>query len=250
MPGPAKTLSALVVFLVIWQYAVPLAHVPDYVLPLPSVIATRFVETFWSQLYHLGVTASTTVAGLAIALVVGVLLALLVVYVESLKNVILPFLAAFNGIPKIAVAPLFVIWFGLGVESKILLAFLLALFPIFVNSLTGLGEIEADILDLSKLAGGSRFRIFTMVRLMHATPYITDALKVAFPLALVGSIVGEFIGGNKGVGYLVLSAQFSLDTPLVFAALFSITAFTTLGIGLITAFENKFLKWRPSRRSR
>jgi polyprenyl P-hydroxybenzoate/phenylacrylic acid decarboxylase-like protein len=109
------------------------------------------------------------------------------------------------------------------------LAFLLALFPIFVNSLTGLGEIEPDILDLSKLAGGSRFRIFRMVRLMHATPYIADALKVAFPLALVGSIVGEFIGGNKGIGYLVLSAQFSLDTPLVFAALFSITLFTTLG---------------------
>jgi NitT/TauT family transport system permease protein len=250
MPGWTKTLSALVVFLVVWQYGVPLAQVPDYVLPLPSVIANRFAETFRSQLYHLGVTASTTMAGLAIALVVGVLLALLVVYVESLKAVVLPFLAAFNSIPKIAVAPLFVIWFGLGVESKILLAFLLALFPIFVNSLTGLGEIEADILDLSKLAGGSRFRIFTMVRLMHATPYIADALKVAFPLALVGSIVGEFIGGNKGVGYLVLSAQFSLDTPLVFAALFSITAFTTLGIGLITAFENRFLKWRPSRRSR
>ena len=178
------------------------------------------------------------------------LLALLVVYVESLKSVILPFLAAFNSIPKIAVAPLFVIWFGLGFESKILLAFLLALFPIFVNSLTGLGEIEPDILDLSRLAGGTRYRIFTMVRLMHATPFIADALKVAFPLALVGSIVGEFIGGNRGVGYLVLSAQFSLDTPLVFAALFSITAFTTLGIGLITAFENKFLKWRPSRRTR
>ena len=89
-----------------------------------------------------------------------------------------------------------------------------------------------------------------MVRLMHATPYITDALKVAFPLALVGSIVGEFIGGNKGVGYLVLSAQFDLDTPLVFATLLSITVFTTLGIGLITLFENRFLKWRPSQRTR
>ena len=250
LPAAARTAAAVILFLVLWQFVVPLAHVPDYVLPLPSVIARRFVETFPSQLVHLGVTASTTLAGLAIALVSGVLLALLVVYVASLKSIILPFLAAFNSIPKIAIAPLFVIWFGLGVESKILLAFLLALFPIFVNSLTGLGEIEADILDLSRLAGGSRLRIFTMVRLMHATPYITDALKVAFPLALVGSIVGEFIGGNKGVGYLVLSAQFNLDTPLVFATLLSITLFTTLGIGLITLFENRFLKWRPSQRTR
>ncbi len=248
--GALRSVAAVVVFLLAWQFGVPLVQIPDYVLPLPSVIGQRFAETFTLQLHHLAVTAMTTLAGLAIALVVGVLLALLVVYVESLKAVIMPFLAAFNSIPKIAIAPLFVIWFGLGSESKILLAFLLALFPIFVNSLTGLGEIEPDILDLSRLAGGSRYRVFTMVRLMHATPYITDALKVAFPLALVGSIVGEFIGGNRGIGQLVLTAQFNLDTPLVFAALLSISAFTTVGIGVITLFERRFLKWRPSRRAR
>jgi NitT/TauT family transport system permease protein len=248
--APLRSVAAVVVFLLAWQFAVPLVDIPDYVLPLPSVIASRFAETLTLQLANLAVTAMTTLAGLAIAMVVGVLLALLVVYVEGVKSVIMPFLAAFNSIPKIAIAPLFVIWFGLGLESKILLAFLLALFPIFVNSVTGLGEIEPDILDLSRLAGGSPYRVFTMVRLMHATPYITDALKVAFPLALVGSIVGEFIGGNRGIGQLVLSAQFNLDTPLVFAALLSITLFTTAGIGLITLFERRFLKWRPSQRSR
>src|SRR4029079_7989908 len=128
-------------------------------------------------------------------------------------------------------------------------AFLLALFPIFVNSLTGLGEIEPDILDLSRLAGGTRYRIFKMVRLMHATPYIADSLKVAFPLALVGSIVGEFIGGNRGIGYLLLSAQFNMDTALVFAALLSITIFTTLGVGIVVLFEYLFLNWRPSQRT-
>jgi len=248
--GPLRSLAAVVLFLLAWQFVVPLAQIPDYVLPLPSVIASRFVETFPLQLSNLGVTAMTTLAGLAIALVVGVLLALLVVYVEGVKSIIMPFLAAFNSIPKIAIAPLFVIWFGLGAESKILLAFLLALFPIFVNALTGLGEIEPDILDLSRLAGGSRYRVFTLVRLMHATPYITDALKVAFPLALVGSIVGEFIGGNRGIGQLILQAQFNLDTPLVFAALVSITIFTTAGIGVINLFERRFLKWRPSQRTR
>jgi NitT/TauT family transport system permease protein len=245
-----KPMLGFVVLILIWQFGAPLAKIPDYVLPLPSSIATRFVETFTVQMHGLMMTAFTTLAGLALALVFGVLLALLVIYIPLLRSLIMPLLAAFNSIPKIAIAPLFVIWFGLGYESKILLAFLLALFPIFVNSVTGLGEIEADMIDLSTLAGGTPWRIFLKVRLMNAVPYITDAMKVAFPLALVGSIVGEFIGGNDGIGHLILSGQFNIDTPLVFAALLSITAFTTLGIGAIGLFENAALKWRPSQRKR
>ncbi|WP_170984358.1 ABC transporter permease [Rhodoligotrophos defluvii] len=241
---------AFAALLLIWQFGAPLAGIPSYVLPLPSAIAERFAETASVQFQGLAMTALTTLVGLAMALVSGVLLALAVVYVPSLRSVVMPLLAAFNSIPKIAIAPLFVIWFGLGIESKILLAFLLALFPIFVNSLTGLGEIDADVIDLSTLSGGTRWRIFMKVRLMNAIPYITDALKVAFPLALVGSIVGEFIGGNDGIGHLILSGQFNLDTPLVFAALFSITAFTMLGIGAVSLFERLVLTWRPSQRKR
>lgn len=240
----------VVALLVIWQIGAPLAKIPGYVLPLPSTIFIRLYETIALQISGLAMTGLTTLIGLAMALVSGVLMALLVVYVPVLRSLLLPLLAAFNSIPKIAVAPLFVIWFGLGVESKILLAFLLALFPIFVNSLTGLGEIEPDVIDLSTLAGGTRWRIFIKVRLMNAIPYITDALKVAFPLALVGSIVGEFIGGNKGIGHLILFGQFNLDTPLVFASLISITVFTTLGLGAVSMFERAALSWRPSQRKR
>lgn len=246
----AEALSGFAVLIVIWEYGAAFARMPEYILPVPSAIAIRFWQTLSVQAYHLGVTAATTVIGLALALVVGVLLALSVIYVKPLKAIVLPILAAFNSIPKIAIAPLFVIWFGLGVEPKVLLAFLLGLFPVFVNSVTGLGEIEPDVLDLARLAGGTQLRIFTKVRLMHAVPYITDAVKVAFPLALVGSIVGEFIGGNSGVGYLILSGQFNLDTPLVFASLMSITLFTTLAIGMVVMLETIFLKWRPSRRTR
>jgi NitT/TauT family transport system permease protein len=245
-----KPMLGFAILIAVWQVGAPLAKIPDYVLPLPSSIAVRFAETFQVQLQGLAMTAFTTLAGLALALVCGVLLALLVIYIPLLRSLIMPLLAAFNSIPKIAIAPLFVIWFGLGYESKILLAFLLALFPVFVNSLTGLGEIEADLIDLSTLAGGTPWRIFMKVRLMNAVPYITDAMKVAFPLALVGSIVGEFIGGNDGIGHLILSGQFNIDTPLVFAALLSITAFTTLGIGAIALFENAVLTWRPSQRKR
>lgn len=245
-----KPLAAVAILLIVWQVGAPMAGIPDYVLPSPASIGARFMETLSVQMQELGATALTTVLGLALALIFGVLLALAVIYVPALRSVVMPLLGAFNSIPKIAIAPLFVIWFGLGAEPKILLAFLLALFPIFVNSLTGLGEIEHDLIDLSTLAGGTRWRIFIKVRLMNALPYIADAMKVAFPLALVGSIVGEFIGGNSGIGRLILSGQFNLDTPLVFAALLSITLFTTAGIGAIVVFERTALKWRPSQRKR
>lgn len=245
-----ESAAGVVALLLLWQFGAPVAGIPDYVLPVPSVIAARFWETLPVQAHHIGVTALRTTLGLLLAVVVGVLLALAVIYVRPLKAILLPVLAAFNSIPKIAIAPLFVIWFGLGAEPKVLLAFLLALFPIFVNSVTGLGEIEPDMLDLARLSGGNGWRIFTKVRLRNALPYLTDALKVAFPLALVGAIVGEFIGGNSGVGYLILSGQFNLDTPLVFACLVSITAFTTLAVGAVALLERVFLRWRPSRRRR
>ncbi len=233
-----------------WQFGAPLARHPG----LRAALAEQHCPALRGdvrragpgprhhRLHHAGRSR--------FGLVVGVLLALLVIYIPLLRSMIMPALAAFNSIPKIAIAPLFVIWFGLGYESKVLLAFLLALFPVFVNSLTGLGEIESDLIDLSTLAGGTPWRVFLEVRLMNALPFITDALKVAFPLALVGSIVGEFIGGNDGIGHLILSGQFNLDTPLVFAALLSITIFTTAGIGAIALFERAALTWRPSRRKR
>lgn len=245
-----KPILGFAALILAWEFGAPFANIPAYVLPLPSSIAARLVETFSVQMRSLAMTAFTTLTGLALALILGVLLALVVIYVPLLRSLVMPLLAAFNSIPKIAIAPLLVIWFGLGYESKILLAFLLALFPVFVNSLTGLSEVEADMIDLSTLAGGTPWRIFLKVRLMNAVPYITDAMKVAFPLALVGSIVGEFIGGNDGIGHLILSGQFNIDTPLVFAALLLITAFTTLGIGAISLFERAVLKWRPSQHKR
>ena len=234
--------------LVAWEFIVRRLEVPEYLLPPPSTIWQRFWQTLPVQLEEIAFTAATTLIGLFGALVVGVLLALIVTYVRPLRSVVLPAFAAFNGIPKIAIAPLLVTWFGLGAEPKILLAFLLGLFPIFVNAATGLSEIDPDIVDLARLSGGTELRIFRKVRLMNALPYIADAMKVAFPLALVGAIVGEFIGGNRGIGQLILSGQFNLDTPLVFACLLTITLFTTIGIGAVVVFEKIFLGWRLSER--
>lgn len=246
---PLQTLVLpLAGLLALWELGVDAAGIPQYVLPRPSVIAARFVETWALQLQHTGITAATTLIGLALAIVVGVAIALLVTYVQAVKALVLPALAAFNGIPKVAIAPLFVIWFGLGDAPKVLLAFLMGLFPVVVGAVSGLSELDPDLLALARLSGGTELRIFRRVRLMNALPYLADAVKVAFPLALVGSVVGEFIGGNRGVGYLILSGQFNLDAPLVFACLLSITIFTTLGTGAVILLEHLLLGWRPSKR--
>jgi NitT/TauT family transport system permease protein len=242
--------ASALALLLLWEYGAGPAGIPEYLLPRPSVVLEKWWQTLPVQLEHLGATAATTLSGLALAFSGGLLLALLVIYVRPLKAVVLPAFAAFNGIPKLAIAPLLVTWLGLGAEPKVLLAFLMGLFPIFVSSATGLGEIEPDVLDLARLAGGNEWRVFRRVRLPNALPYLTDALKVSFPLALAGSIVGEFIGGNKGIGYLILSGQSNLDTTLVFACLVSVTLFTTAGIGLVVLAEHAFFGWRPSRRGK
>jgi NitT/TauT family transport system permease protein len=157
-----KIVLILAVVLLLWEYGAPLAGIPGYVLPVPSVIAAKFWATRVAQLSHILDTTITTLLGLALALIVGVFLALAVVYFRTLRALMMPILAAFNGIPKIAIAPLLVIWFGLEMESKVVMAFLLAMFPIFVNSVTGLGEIEPDIIDLARLSGGTRWRILPM----------------------------------------------------------------------------------------
>ena len=244
----AEAMLLIAALLVTWQFGPPASGVPDYLLPVPSTVAAAFWRSLPDQMAQVSVTAATTLAGLALAFAIGVALALLAVYVKRVNAVIVPLLAAFNGIPKVAVAPLLVIWFGLESEPKVLLAFLMALFPVFVGAGTGLGDIDPDLLDVARLAGGTELRIFRKVRLMHALPYLTDAAKVAFPLALVGSVVGEFIAGNRGIGYLIMSAQANLDTPLVFACLLTITLFTSLGVGVIALIERVWLGWRPSRR--
>lgn len=151
-----STASALVIGLFFaWELGVGLTGTPEYILPAPSAFLRTFWQTLPLQIEHLSITAATTFTGLALALVAGVFLALAVVYVTPLKAVVLPALAAFNGIPKVAIAPLFVIWFGLGDEPKVLLAFLMSLFPVFVNAVSGLGEVEPDVIDLARRAAPS-----------------------------------------------------------------------------------------------
>jgi len=154
----------------------------------------------------------------------------------------------FNAFPKIAVAPIIIIWFGLGIESKFVMAFLVAVFPIVINTITGLAEVDPDLLDLAKLNRASAMRTFFKIRLPHATPNILDGFKVAIPLAIIGAIIGEFVAARQGIGYTILIAFSLLDTPTIFAGLVIIAAMALGMFYAIVLWEKIFLKWRPSER--
>jgi NitT/TauT family transport system permease protein len=238
-----KSFVGFALLILLWQYGAPLAGIPDYVLPVPSVVAARFTETFWLQLHHLGVTALTTVVGLAIALVVGVLLALLVIYVEGLKSVILPVLAAFNSIPKIAIAPLFVVWFGFGLTSKIVMAAVISFFPILINVIEGLRSADADRIQMLTVFGASKSQVFRMVRLPSAMPFIFAGLDIGIVFAILGAVVGEFIGAQEGLGYLLLQTNYNFDIAGMFAILVVLSVMGLLAHFVIRLAQHKVAFW-------
>lgn len=246
--GFVTQLIALVVFLGAWELLVAAFGIRSYLLPAPSAIAVEVVNSFSILLQHSWVTVFESVVGFAIAAVVGVALAVVMVYIPSLRKVIVPALVAFNVAPKVAFAPLLIIWLGLGLESKIALSFLIAFFPIVVNATTGLYEIEPNLLNLTRLMRAKRRQQFLKIRLPHALPAIFDGFKIALPLAIIGAIVAEFVASREGLGYLIVAAGVQTNTVLVFAAIFAIVVFSLILYGLLSRLEQRVLRWRPSAR--
>jgi NitT/TauT family transport system permease protein len=244
----AMILVVLAAAILLLQLGLPHFGIPSYILPLPSSV---FITLFYDAnalTEHLLATLYETTVGFLMALLIGVLLALGLVYSRVLRVLLLPFLSSMNAFPKIAIAPLLVIWFGVGFSSKIMVAFLIALFPIFIGAATGLGQVELDWLDLAALCGASEWRVFTKLRLSNSVPYILDACKVAAPMAAVGAITGEFISGDLGLGYVILRAQYDVNTALVFSTLILVAAMTSVFMGVFLVLERWLLRWRPPAR--
>jgi len=184
---------------------------------------------------HTWVTLYETVAGFFLALLIGLPLAILVVYSSILKNTIYPILLVFQSVPKVAIAPLFLIWIGYGEMSKVLIAAIVAFFPIVVNTATGLESVEAEILELTHSLHATKLQVFFKVRFPWALPYIFSGMKVAITLAVIGAVIGEFVGSDKGLGYLILAASGEMNTALIFGvmailALIGIVTFTAIDL--------------------
>jgi NitT/TauT family transport system permease protein len=220
-----------------WYFFVKLGNVPRFVMPSPGATLDALLQPNYSWWANIVVTGTEIFAGYFLALVVGVALALLFSWSKALEAFFMPLLVSLNMIPKVALGPLIIVWFKYGVFPNSLMAFSISVFPILLTTARGLREVEPELLDLVNALKGSRWQLFTKIQLPGALPYIFSGMKVAAILAVAGAIVGEFLGSDKGLGYLMLQVQVTLDTPAMFMAVILITLLGMLLYGLVLCLE-------------
>jgi NitT/TauT family transport system permease protein len=220
-----------------WYLFVKLGNVPKFVMPSPGATLDALLQPNYSWWTNIAVTATEIFAGYFLALVVGVALALVFTWSKPLESFFMPLLVSLNMIPKVALGPLIIVWFKYGVFPNTIMAFSICVFPILLTTARGLREIEPELLDLVRSLKGSRWQLFSKVQLPGALPYIFSGMKVAAILAVAGAIVGEFLGSDKGLGYLMLQVQVTLDTPAMFMAVIMITLIGMLLYGMVLALE-------------
>jgi NitT/TauT family transport system permease protein len=220
--------------LVLWEAGTRLLAVPAFLLPPPTAVAASFIANTSLLAFHAWVTAAEILLGFALSIVVGIPLALAIFLWPAFSRSILPLLVSSQAMPKVAVAPLFLVWFGFGLLPKVLIAFLIAFFPIVINTAVGLAAIEPEKIYLARSMGFGATATFFKIRLPNALPAIFGGLKISITLAVVGAVVGEFVGGDAGLGYLLMVANGSMDTQLLFAG---IVALTVLGVVFFLLIE-------------
>jgi NitT/TauT family transport system permease protein len=229
----------------VWELLVAGLSIRPYLLPAPTEILAAGTDDIDVLIRHGSITLYETLLGFGLAAVVGIALATVMFYSERLSFVLLPTLAAANAAPKIAFAPILIIWLGLGFESKIVMSFLLSFFPIVINTSRGLAGVPQELVDLFKLLQASRAQAFRKVRIPFAYPAMFDGFKIALPLALIGSIVMEFFGGTAGIGYQMTLAYANFNTPFVFAAVVAVALLAMIMFQILAAIERIVLRGRP-----
>ncbi|HEV8107570.1 MAG TPA: ABC transporter permease [Burkholderiales bacterium] len=220
-----------------WYLFVRLGEVPKFVMPSPGATLDALLQPNYNWWSNIAVTGTEIFAGYFLALVVGVALALAFTWSRALEAFFMPLLVSLNMIPKVALGPLIIVWFKYGVFPNSLMAFSICVFPILLTTARGLREIEPELLDLVRSLKGSRWQLFTKIQLPGAMPYIFSGMKVGAILAVAGAIVGEFLGSDRGLGYLMLQVQVTLDTPAMFMAVLLITLLGMLLYGIVLLFE-------------
>jgi NitT/TauT family transport system permease protein len=216
--------------LLAWYGLVLWYRLPPLVLPTPAAVAAKLWHNLADGflLPHLWVTLSEILVGFLGGSLLGIGLGSVVAISPLWQRVLKPYIIASQAMPKLALAPLFVIWFGFGILPKALIAALIAFFPLFENTLTGLREVESDAVELFRMLGASRWHLFLKLRLPHAVPYLFAGLRVAMVLSVVGAVVGEYVGASKGLGALIIASQGMMDTTLMFAVFVVLT-----GLGIV-----------------
>jgi NitT/TauT family transport system permease protein len=219
--GPA--VAAHLALLALWAWATGPGGVPRFILPGPveTLRTLAAPQIDWPR--HLLVTAAQAFGGFALAVGIGVALAVAFTWWGTLRRALMPLLVTLNLVPKVALAPLFIVWLGYGIVPNIAITFVIAFFPIVITTARGLAEVEPELLDLVRVVRATRWQVFRKIQLPSALPYLFSGMRVAAVLAIAGTVVGEFIGSEAGLGFVMMAAQGTLDTPAMVMALILIT---------------------------
>jgi NitT/TauT family transport system permease protein len=231
------------VLLLAWQLAWPVFGIREYVLPGPvSVVRAALSRTIpWPT--HLTITTLEILGGFALAGLAGVLLGVAVAWSPVAARALMPFLVFVNTLPKVAVAPLFLLWLGYGIVPNILIAALIGFFPVVINTAVGLTQVDEELLDLGRVFGAPTWKVFLKIRLPNALPYVLSALKITATAAVVGAVVGEFVASQAGLGMVIVNAQTNLNTPVAFAALVWISVVGLVLYGLVGLVARWWAPW-------
>ncbi len=236
--------------LAVWEALVRLLQVPAFILPTPSSIFTALYRGIASTLYlnHIGITLAETLIGFAVGTVLAFALGIAVALSRPIEYFLYPFIVMFQAMPKVALAPLIIVWFGLGLTSKVVNAALVAFFPLMVNTIVGLRSAEEDKVDLMRSLAASPWQIFWMLRLPNAMPYIFAGLEIAMIFALIGAIVAEFVGAQSGLGMLIQSMNFTMDVAGQFSILLILSLMGLVLNGIVNGVRRRVLFWDPSQK--
>ena len=237
---PAFTLAAA---LALWEAATHAFKIPRFIMPAPSAILGEGWEWRYRFINHTWVTLYETLGGFALSIVVGVPLAVMIVYSPALKSALYPLIVLTQSVPKIAIAPVLLLVVGHGEFPKVIVAFLVAFFPVVVDTATGLAATPPELLDLSRSYRASAFKTFVKVRLPMALPFFFAGAKVAITLSVIGAVVGEFVGSDAGLGYVILSATSYWKTELAFSSMILLSLMAILLFGAVSVVERLTCPW-------
>jgi len=251
MSRPPKSLLRLLLVLAVlaaWEGAVRLFDIPAYIVPAPSKVFVALYRGIASMLYirHLWITLIETLLGFVVGSIVALVLGTLIALSRRCEYFLYPFILMFQAMPKVALAPLIIIWFGLGLTSKVAQASLTAFFPLMVNTIAGLRSADEDRVALMRSLDASEMQIFRMLRMPGAMPYIFAGFEIAMMLSLIGAIVAEFVGAQKGLGVLMMSMTFTMDTVGQFSVLLVLALVGLLLNSIIIVIRKRLLFWDRS----
>jgi NitT/TauT family transport system permease protein len=231
-----------------WYFAVQTFNIPQYILPSPMAVAAATIggDVRWAG--HLYVTMAEIALGFVLSGVVGVLLGVMIAWTKWLERTLVPFLVFINILPKVAIAPLFLLWLGYGIFPTALIAASIGFFPVVINTAVGLSQTPEEMLDLGRVFGAPKWKIFLKIRIPGAFPYILSALKVSATNCVVGAIVGEFVASQRGLGAVIVNTQSTMNTATGFAAIVWISILGLLLYGLVSLAGRWIAPWadRPT----